>query len=223
MGARRQVARPRTPSHQSSASTPRVQGAPTSRHDVVGKPTLDPLRCGPRSAATGCRARYGPSRRRNRIVTWLADNATVKWIVSVAAAGMLMAGCSGDDGSDEPGTASNGITLNTAPPVPRGQYLHSYMRIGGIVRVDANGCVYLEGRTPDVVQNVRWPAGYTATRQPDGTVTISNPDGVAVAATGHRLSADGTYLTSTSDIGLTCYAENTTESSVSITRLARDR
>ena len=56
---RRPLVRPRAPSHQSPASTARVQGAPTSRHYVIGKPTLDPLRCGLRSAATGCRASCG--------------------------------------------------------------------------------------------------------------------------------------------------------------------
>jgi len=59
---RASVARPRIPAHQSSASTPRVQGAPTSRHYVIGKPTLDPFRCGLRSAATGCGARCGAGR-----------------------------------------------------------------------------------------------------------------------------------------------------------------
>jgi len=37
-GVRRtSVARPRAPSHQSLASTPRVQGAPASRHYVIGR------------------------------------------------------------------------------------------------------------------------------------------------------------------------------------------
>jgi hypothetical protein len=51
---------PRTPSHQSSASTPRVQGRSyvASLRDRASPP-LDPLRCGLRSAATGYEARCG--------------------------------------------------------------------------------------------------------------------------------------------------------------------
>jgi|SoiMethySBSTD1v2_1073268.scaffolds.fasta_scaffold13018_10 hypothetical protein len=34
------------PAHQSSASVPRIKGAPASRRFVIGKPTLDPLLSG---------------------------------------------------------------------------------------------------------------------------------------------------------------------------------
>lgn len=72
--------------------------------------------------------------------------------------------------------------------------------IVSVVRIDANGCVYLG--SPGSVRNVVWPTGHTAFRQPDGTVTIANPDGVAVAATGHRLRASG--IEAPSDIDLAC-------------------
>jgi hypothetical protein len=57
---RTSVGRPSTPPHQSSASTPQVKGAPTSRHCVIGHarpltrstPAYDP-------AATGSRAKCG--------------------------------------------------------------------------------------------------------------------------------------------------------------------
>jgi hypothetical protein len=61
--------------------------------------------------------------------------------------------------------------------------------IVSVVHIDANGCVYLG--SAGSVRNVVWPAGYTAFRQPNGTVSIVNPDSIVVAATGHRLRAGG--------------------------------
>jgi hypothetical protein len=54
------MAGPRTPPHQSSASTPRLKGAPTSRHYVIGKPTLDPLHSGLRTGSYGEQAQEWP-------------------------------------------------------------------------------------------------------------------------------------------------------------------
>jgi hypothetical protein len=84
---------------------------------------------------------------------------------------------------EEPGR----ITLNTSSSVPAES--GSKALILSVVRIDANGCVYLE--SPGSVRNIVWPDGYTASLQPNGTVTIANPDGVAVAASGQRLSAAG--------------------------------
>jgi len=65
------------------------------------------------------------------------------------------------------------------------------MAVSGVVRVDATGCVYLEGNGPNVVRDIVWPAGYTASREPDGSVTIANADGVVVAAAGRRIEFGG--------------------------------
>jgi hypothetical protein len=102
----------------------------------------------------------------------------------------------------EPGWSSNGITLNTSSWEPTDAT--SGALIVSFVRIDANGCVFLS--SPGSVRNVIWPTGYTASRQPDGTVTIANPDGVAVAATGHRLRASG--IEAPSDIDLACRVQD---------------
>jgi len=148
----------------------------------------------------------------------------MKWILGVAAASVLVTGCSDGDGSAdrELGPASNGATLNNSswPQVADGDgVLEMQMLISGTVRVDANGCVYLEGKRPDVVTNILWPAGYTASRQPDGTVTISNADGVVVAATGHRLIASGGGLPPNPDpaIEWACTAEGANQAILMIT------
>jgi hypothetical protein len=104
---------------------------------------------------------------------------------------------------DEPGWTSNGITLNTSSWEPTDAA--SEALIISVVRIDPNGCVYL-GRAGSV-RNVVWPAGYTAARQLDGTVTISNPDGVIVAATGHPLSAGGSEAPPDTYLYLACQAQ----------------
>ena len=107
--------------------------------------------------------------------------------------------------SDEPGWSSNGITLNTSSWDPGDGYAMEAL-ISSVVRIDPNGCVYLRREGVDVGVDVLWPAGYTAARQPDGTVTILNPDGVVVAATGHRLRAGGGHPP---DAEVECRAEGT--------------
>ncbi|HYJ70337.1 MAG TPA: hypothetical protein VEX15_22015 [Nocardioidaceae bacterium] len=114
-------------------------------------------------------------------------------------------------GSDEPGWSGNGITLNTNSWEPGDD--GDDMGIRGTVRVDSDGCVYLEGTRPVAVSNVQWPKGYTASRQSDGAVTISNPDGEVVAASGHRLSAGGSTAPSAE---LACRAEGTKYGTVTI-------
>jgi hypothetical protein len=117
----------------------------------------------------------------------------MRWVILGVAAAVSMAGC-GDEGSadSELGAASGGITLNTTSwrPYEEGA---SWMEagIGGIVRVDANGCVYLGSDRSDLVRDIAWPAGYSASRQSDGSMVIMNPDGVVVAATGHRVAFGG--------------------------------
>src|SRR5262245_50780973 len=108
-------------------------------------------------------------------------------VVAVVVAGVVVARLLTDSG--EPGWSSNGITLNTSSWEP-GDDADDGL-IVGVVRVDGNGCVYLDARWGEPVVNVVWPAGHTESREPDGTLTVSNPDGVAVAATGHPLRVGG--------------------------------
>src|SRR5262245_43615702 len=63
---RASVARPRTPPHQSPTSTPRLKGAPTSRHSVIGKPTLDPLHSGLRTGSYGEQGQMWPEKHASR-------------------------------------------------------------------------------------------------------------------------------------------------------------
>jgi hypothetical protein len=129
-----------------------------------------------------------------------------------------MAGCGEDDASGDPspGPASDGVTLNTSSWSADDENAYwMQASIGGTVRVDSDGCVYWGGDRPHWVQNVIWPAGYSASRQPDGTVTISDPEGVVVAATGHRLRVGGGAPLRVPRIA--CSAEGTTEGTVMIT------
>lgn len=120
-------------------------------------------------------------------------------MVIVAAAIWLLAD------SDEAGWSSDGITLNTSSWEPGDDANEA--AIISVVRIDPNGCVYLgrEGMGKGV--DIIWPAGYTAARQPDGTVAILNPDGEVVAATGHRIRAGGGEAPP--DIEFACRAQNT--------------
>jgi hypothetical protein len=94
--------------------------------------------------------------------------------------------------SAEPDPASDGITLNTSSwdPDAEGAFWMEAL-VGGMVRVDPSGCVYLANTKAPGGRNVLWPAGYTASRQPDGMVIISDPDGVTVAAAGNILRVGG--------------------------------
>jgi hypothetical protein len=107
--------------------------------------------------------------------------------------------------SDEPGWSSNGITLNTSSWEPGDD--ENEARISSVVRVGEHGCVHLRRKGKDVGVNVIWPAGYTASRQSDGKVTIMNPEGVVVAATGHRIEAGGGEAPG--DTEFACRAQNT--------------
>jgi hypothetical protein len=119
--------------------------------------------------------------------------------------------------SDELSPASSGITLNTSSwrPYDDDGSLWMQAAISGTVRVDAEGCVYLEGNRPDVVRNVLWPTGYTAAREADGAVTISNPDGDVVAATGHHIFVGGGAPPNMPKVD--CRAHGTSEPTMMIT------
>jgi hypothetical protein len=61
-----------------------------------------------------------------------------------------------------------------------------------VVRVGADDCVYIELRGGGgYPMNVIWPAGYAASRAPDGTVTVYNQDGQPVARNGSRIFIGG--------------------------------
>jgi hypothetical protein len=107
--------------------------------------------------------------------------------------------------SDEPGWSSDGITLNTSSWAP-GDEANDVV-ISSVVRIDSNGCVHLRREGKRVGVNVIWPDGYTASRQSGRTVRILNPDDVVVAATGHRIRADGGQAPS--DTELACRARHT--------------
>lgn len=172
---------------------------------------------GPRAAAclsagvwgqTGVVSMIGAPARRLALV------AVVAAVLAIVLAAVMVAWLLSDaDNAVEPSPDSSGITLNTSSW--DGGYGMEAV-VGGIVRVDADGCVYLDGFRPGVVSNVVWPAGYTATRRADGTVTISNPGGVVVAATGHRLRASGGERQPGVD-DLDCAAEDSIEAAVMIT------
>jgi hypothetical protein len=108
-------------------------------------------------------------------------------------------------GSDEPGWSSDGITLNTSSWEPGDDADEAH--ITSVVRIDANGCVHLRRKGRAIGVDVIWPAGYTASRQDGRRVTIMNPDGEVVAATGHRLGAGGGEAPS--DTEFACRARNT--------------
>ncbi|HYJ70145.1 MAG TPA: hypothetical protein VEX15_21040 [Nocardioidaceae bacterium] len=128
--------------------------------------------------------------------------AAVAVIVAAAAGGTWL--LLGSD-EDEPGWSSDGITLNTSSWEPGDDADDA--GIVGVVRIDANGCVHLRRKGRAAGVDVIWPAGYTASRQDDGTVTIMDPDDVVVAATGHRLRAGGGAAPS--DTEFACRARNT--------------
>ena len=131
--------------------------------------------------------------------SWRGTVAVVAAVLAVAAAPAIITRLMTPD---EPGWTSNGITLNTGSWERTDAA--SEALIVSVVRIDVNGCVYL-GRAGSV-HDVVWPAGYTASRQLNGTVTISNPDGVIVAATGHPLRASG--IEAPSDINLACRVQD---------------
>jgi hypothetical protein len=112
--------------------------------------------------------------------------ADMKWILGLAAATVTMAGCGEDDPAS--GATSDGVTLNTSSW--DGSWGMEAL-IVGVVRVDASGCVYLGSDRSEFVRDIAWPPGYTASRQRDGSVTISNADGVVVAATGRHIEFGG--------------------------------
>lgn len=125
-------------------------------------------------------------------------------LATVAVVGVLVAWLLSS--SDEPGWSSDGITLNTSSWEP-GDDADAAL-IASVVRLDPNGCVYLRRHGVDVGVDIIWPAGHTASRQPDGTVNIVDPGGEVVAATGQRLRAGGG--SAPSDTELACRAQNTT-------------
>jgi hypothetical protein len=110
--------------------------------------------------------------------------------LTVLAAAVVITRLASD--SEELDPDSDGITLNTSTwdPDAEGAFWMQ-ARVTGVVHVDASGCVHLGNPTSPGGRNVLWPAGYTASRQADGMVTISDPDGVAVAAAGHRIDVGG--------------------------------
>lgn len=144
----------------------------------------------------------------------LAPVAVVVAVLALVAAAVVATRLIDD--SDKPSPASDGIMLNTSSWDPNAENAYwMQAEIRGVVRVDANGCVYLgTPDRPNWAQNVYWPAGYAASREADGTVTISDPDGVIVAATGQQLSVGGGHPLDYPE--LACSAEGS-QSSVMIT------
>jgi hypothetical protein len=96
-----------------------------------------------------------------------------------------------DLGKAEPehGWTGGGITLNTSSWTPDQPFMEA--GLVGIVRIDSDGCVYVGRRGRPGGSDLIWPAGYTAIREPGGSVSILDPDGVVVAATGHQIRAGG--------------------------------
>jgi hypothetical protein len=80
--------------------------------------------------------------------------------------------------SDPPGVVSHQVTLNTSSWTGGPGEVWMLMAVAGVVRVDPTGCVYLGSDQSDVVRDIVWPAGHTASREPDGSVTIRNRDEV---------------------------------------------
>ncbi|MGH3454487.1 MAG: hypothetical protein ACRDPQ_18490 [Nocardioidaceae bacterium] len=116
----------------------------------------------------------------------------MRWTILCVVAATTLVGC-GDERAVDPdlGSTSDGITLNTSSWT--GGEGEAWMEAGiaGVVRIDATGCVYLGSPTSNVVRDIAWPAGYTASRQTDESVAIRNADGVVVAATGRRVDFGG--------------------------------
>jgi hypothetical protein len=110
--------------------------------------------------------------------------------------------------SDAPGVVSYPVTLNTSSWTGGPGDFWMQMAVGGVVRVDPTGCVYLGSDQSDVVRDIVWPAGYAASREPDGSVTCRNSDGVVVAATDHRIEFGGGGAPPDTD--LRCRAQGST-------------
>ena len=91
----------------------------------------------------------------------------------------------------DPGFVPHPVTLNTSSWTGGEGDYWMQMAVDGLVGVDATGCVYLGSDQSDVVRDIVWPAGYAASRDPDGSVTILNADGVVVATTGNRIQFGG--------------------------------
>ena len=152
----------------------------------------------PETWGRGDRARSDPPNRTGG-PRWRGTVAAVLAVLAVVAVPVVLTRLLTPE---EPGWSSDGITLNTSSSEPSDSAAESL--IVSVVGLDLDGCVYL--RSPGSVRNVVWPDGYTASRQSDGTVTILNEDGVAVAAVGYRLRASG--VEAPSDTDLACSVEN---------------
>lgn len=67
-------------------------------------------------------------------------------------------------------------------------------RIGGLVTLSGDRCVVLASASaPIAFTYVSWPAGYTASIDEAGALTLHGPDGQVVARQGDRIEAGGGY------------------------------
>lgn len=88
------------------------------------------------------------------------------------------------EGGDRP------VDLPTSDWEPGDPSLDAF--VGGILTLDGNGCVALaNGSGPPALDYVRWPAGYSASVDDAGSVTLRGPDGAVVARHGDRIEAGG--------------------------------
>ena len=91
----------------------------------------------------------------------------------------------------EPSVPSTPVDLPTSDWEP-GDFAYQ-ARISGTLALDENGCVFLDHPGYGERTYAIWPAGYTATTDPDGQVTLRAPDGTEVAHSGEVVSMGGSY------------------------------
>lgn len=138
---------------------------------------------------------HAAKRRRRRAAASGAIAATVIAVGAVAVGGGALS-LGPRDGSlagasNGPSESSTPVDLPTNGWEPGDPAFEAL--ISGTLALDEKGCVFLDHPGYGTRTYVAWPAGYTATTDPDGRVTLRAPDGAAVARTGDEVTMAGGY------------------------------
>lgn len=129
--------------------------------------------------------------RRGRRARWQRRAAPALAVAVVGAVvvvgGRGLGSLDADPAPADPADSDPGLVLNTSEWEPGDDATEALG--GGMLAVSDDGCVHVasHGSAGDIV----WPAGYTATFEPDGRVVVRRPDGQIVAAQGSRVEAGG--------------------------------
>lgn len=128
-------------------------------------------------------------------------------VAATATAAVLVGGAVATGSLDRTGRApvqaggrEEGLTavdLPTSPWTPGDDAATA--QISGVLSLDPNGCVVLNGPGYGARTYVAWPAGYSAVRDRDGRVRLRDERGADLARHGDQLSTGGAYLTHPAD------------------------